>query len=217
MTQYLDFFGYKQTGSSTGIGAHPVPGISSSTDNLLPPVFLIYVIGQMIGAPFAGPLCDSLGRRAGMTVGGAIVLIGASIITAAQNRAMFLGGRFVLGFGIAISTTCAPVWVTELAPAHWRGRIGAAYNSEWPRPIAARTTGDRAARAPGRLLLRRRDPCHRHHGRDTDAEQHLGVASTAPSPGMPHIRRARPSRATMADVPVPLPRPRARSCRRQSC
>ena len=185
MTQYLDFFGYKQTGSSTGIGARPVFDISSSTDNLLPPVFLIYVIGQMIGAPFAGPLCDRLGRRAGMTVGGAIILIGASIITAAQNRAMFLGGRFVLGFGIAISTTCAPVWVTELAPAHWRGRIGAAYNSEWPRPIAARTTGDRAARAPGRLLLRRRHSRDGHHGEDRNLQQHLGMATTPPYPGAP--------------------------------
>ena len=66
-----------------------------------------------------------------MAIGCAIILIGASVITAAQNRAMFLGGRFVLGFGIAISTTAAPTWVTELAPAHWRGRLGAAYNSAY--------------------------------------------------------------------------------------
>ena len=67
----------------------------------------------------------------GMAIGGTIILIGASIISAAQDIGMFLGGRFVLGFGIAISTTAAPMWVTELAPAHWRGRLGAAYNSEF--------------------------------------------------------------------------------------
>ena len=66
-----------------------------------------------------------------MVIGCSIILVGAAVITAAQNRAMFLGGRFFLGFGIAISTTAAPTWVTELAPAHWRGRLGAAYNSEF--------------------------------------------------------------------------------------
>ncbi len=66
-----------------------------------------------------------------MFIGGTIVLLGSAIVTAAQNRAMFLGGRFTLGFGIAISTTAAPTWVTELAPAHWRGRLGAMYNSEY--------------------------------------------------------------------------------------
>ena len=99
-------------------------------------VFLIYIIGQFAGAPFAGPASDHLGRRAGMAIGCTIILIGASVITAAQNRAMFLGGRFVLGFGIAISTTAAPTWVAEIAPAHWRGRLGAAYNSAY-RPSTA--------------------------------------------------------------------------------
>ncbi len=64
-----------------------------------------------------------------MLIGGFIILRGAAIITSAQSRAMFLGGRFTLGFGIAISTTAAPTWVTELAPANWRGRLGAMYNS----------------------------------------------------------------------------------------
>ena len=94
-------------------------------------VFLIYTIGNCVGAFFAGPASERFGRRVGMMIGCVIILIGASVITAAQNRGMFLGGRFVLGFGIAISTTAAPTWVTELAPAHWRGRLGAAYNSKF--------------------------------------------------------------------------------------
>ena len=95
------------------------------------PVFLIYVVGQCAGACFAGPASERFGRRWGMAIGCFIILVGAAIITASQNRSMFMGGRFILGFGIAISTTAAPTLVTELAPAHWRGRLGAAYNSEW--------------------------------------------------------------------------------------
>ena len=131
MAQYRDYFGYRETGASTGIGAASCLYILPSVliDRAFS-VFLIYTIGQCAGAFFAGPASERFGRRAGMVIGCLIILIGASVITAAQNRSMFLGGRFVLGFGIAISTTAAPTWVTELAPAHWRGRLGAAYNSE---------------------------------------------------------------------------------------
>ena len=89
----------------------------------------MYIVGNCAGALFAGPASERFGRRAGMFIGGFIILLGSAIITGAQSRSMFLGGRFTLGFGIAISTTAAPMWITELAPAHWRGRLGAMYNS----------------------------------------------------------------------------------------
>ncbi|KAF5338177.1 hypothetical protein D9758_014717 [Tetrapyrgos nigripes] len=111
MEQYQDFFHYESVGASTGI------------------VFMIYILGNCVGSFFAGPMTDIFGRRGGMFGGGFFILLGSSIITAAQNRGMFLGGRFLLGFGISISTTAAPTWVTELAPPQWRGRLGALYNS----------------------------------------------------------------------------------------
>ncbi|KAK0492656.1 general substrate transporter [Armillaria luteobubalina] len=64
-----------------------------------------------------------------MFTGACFILIGAAIIASAQNASAFLGGRFILGFGISISTTAAPTWVTELAPSQWRGRLGGLYNS----------------------------------------------------------------------------------------
>ncbi|KAL1675416.1 general substrate transporter [Schizophyllum commune] len=113
MEQYLDYFGYESTGASTGI------------------VFMIYVVGNCVGSLVAGPCSDKVRRRGSHHgfAGGFFILVGAAIITAAQNPGYFLGGRFLLGFGIAISTTAAPTWVTELAPPQWRGRIGACYNS----------------------------------------------------------------------------------------
>ncbi|KAF8913540.1 general substrate transporter [Mucidula mucida] len=111
MKQYQDYFNMETTGASTGI------------------VFLIYTVGNCVGSLFAGPASDIWGRRGGMFIGGFFILFGAAIITAAQNEGYFLGGRFLLGFGIAISTTAAPTWVTELAPPQWRGRLGGLYNS----------------------------------------------------------------------------------------
>ncbi|EIM81448.1 general substrate transporter [Stereum hirsutum FP-91666 SS1] len=111
MDQYLDFFGYTTTGASTGV------------------IFMIYVAGNCVGSLFAGPFCDLWGRRGAMFVGGFFILLGSAVVTSAQTAEAFIGGRFVLGFGIAISTTAAPTWVTELAPPTWRGRLGAFYNS----------------------------------------------------------------------------------------
>ncbi|KAJ7599106.1 general substrate transporter [Mycena floridula] len=112
MSQYLDYFHYQSTGKSTGI------------------IFMLYTVGNCVGSLFfAGPLTDKFGRRGGMFFGGLFILIGSAISTAAQSSSMFLGGRFLLGFGISISTTASPTWITEIAPPQWRGRLGALYNS----------------------------------------------------------------------------------------
>lgn len=61
-------------------------------------VFLI--AGEIIGSLFVGMfVSDRFGRRktAFMTV--IVYLIGQAILVAAQNRAMFLVGRFLNGFG----------------------------------------------------------------------------------------------------------------------
>ncbi|KAJ7916244.1 general substrate transporter [Mycena leptocephala] len=111
MPQYLHYFGYESSGPATGI------------------VFMIYVSGNCAGALFAGPATEVYGRRGGMFLGGFFILVGVVVSVTAQSIHAFIGGRFVLGFGIAISTTAAPTWVTELAPPQWRGRLGALYNS----------------------------------------------------------------------------------------
>ncbi|KAJ3760098.1 general substrate transporter [Lentinula raphanica] len=113
MNQYLDYFNYSGLGKSTGI------------------VFMIYIVGNCVGSLFAGPITDFASHRPtrGMFTGGIFILIGSAVIVSAHNINAFMGGRFILGFGIAISTTAAPTWITELAPPQWRGRLGASYNS----------------------------------------------------------------------------------------
>lgn len=52
---------------------------------------------------------------------------GAIVATIAKNVQYILGGRFVLGFGVAISTTAAPAYVVEMSPPQWRGRLTGLY------------------------------------------------------------------------------------------
>ncbi|ODN98264.1 sugar transporter [Cryptococcus wingfieldii CBS 7118] len=111
MTQYREYFHHTELGSSTGI------------------IFMIYTIGNMVGSLFTGPICDHLGRRAGMATGAVIIMAAAAILTAAKNDSYLLGGRFLLGFGISIGTSSAPTYALELAPPQWRARIVGFYNT----------------------------------------------------------------------------------------
>lgn len=90
---------------------------------------MIYTVGNMIGSLFTGPICDHLGRRAGMGTGAIIIMAAAIILTAAKNDSYLLGGRFLLGFGISIGTSSAPTYALELAPPQWRARIVGFYNT----------------------------------------------------------------------------------------
>ncbi|EME87943.1 uncharacterized protein MYCFIDRAFT_48194 [Pseudocercospora fijiensis CIRAD86] len=111
MDQYKAYFHKQETGSSTGI------------------IFAIYTIGSMVGAMATGAVMDMFGRRAGMGSGAVIIMIGAVVVTAAKTEAYLLGGRFVLGLGIALGTSAAPTYAIELAPPQWRARVTGYYNT----------------------------------------------------------------------------------------
>ncbi|QUC19124.1 uncharacterized protein UV8b_03365 [Ustilaginoidea virens] len=111
MDQYKAYFHHTELGSSTGI------------------IMMIYTIGNMVGSLFTGPVCDQFGRRAGMMVASLLIMVGASVQTAARNDSYLLGGRFVLGFGVSIGTSSAPTYALELAPPQWRARVVGYYNT----------------------------------------------------------------------------------------
>ncbi|KAM0326602.1 hypothetical protein ACHAQA_006471 [Verticillium albo-atrum] len=113
MPQYQGSFGLSGAGSTTGI------------------VFMIYNVGQVVAFPFCGWLADGYGRRVCIFVGCAIVLIGTAIQTPATSLGMFIGGRFVLGFGASIASAAGPAYTVELAHPAYRGFMAGMYNNFW--------------------------------------------------------------------------------------
>ncbi|KAF8588210.1 general substrate transporter [Ramaria rubella] len=118
-------------------------GTLGSTTGL---IFSMYTIGGLVGPFFAGPLTDSklLGRRGAMQVGAVIICIGSAVIASSKEKPQFIGGRFILGFGVSILTCAAPSYVVEVSPPQWRGRMTAFYNLGWfggSIPAAAITLG----------------------------------------------------------------------------
>ncbi|KAL7779223.1 hypothetical protein CFE70_008726 [Pyrenophora teres f. teres 0-1] len=74
-------------------------------------VYAIYTIGNLVGSFVAGPATDFKGRKWGMFIGTSIIIVGACIQATCTNLGGFMGGRFVLGFGVAITSTAGPAYM----------------------------------------------------------------------------------------------------------
>ena len=77
-------------------------------------------IGTTIGTLVSGTMTDRLGRRPAILWGSVVMIVGIVIQTAAQNIAMFVVGRIVLGLGSAVSGIAAGVYFSETFPSRWR-------------------------------------------------------------------------------------------------
>lgn len=76
-------------------------------------------------------MSDGIGRRATIFIG-AIIMIGATVLqTASQNVRMFIGARFMIGFGLTFAANAAPLLVSELSYPSHRAQLTSLYNSLW--------------------------------------------------------------------------------------
>ncbi|WZH40784.1 sugar transporter [Fusarium acuminatum] len=80
---------------------------------------VVYWIAVGIGAPIAGWAATRFGRKPTLHWALIFVVISSAPQAAAQNVAMFIVGRFVLGFATAIYGNAAPMLIAEIAyPTH---------------------------------------------------------------------------------------------------
>lgn len=77
-------------------------------------------IGGFLGPLVSGVMADRLGRRPAIFWGSALTIVGVILQTAAQNIAMFVVARIILGFGSAISGIAGGVYLAETFPSRWR-------------------------------------------------------------------------------------------------
>uniref|UniRef100_A0A7N2R4L4 Major facilitator superfamily (MFS) profile domain-containing protein n=1 Tax=Quercus lobata TaxID=97700 RepID=A0A7N2R4L4_QUELO len=74
----------------------------------------------MFGASW---VTKKLGRKISMLTGGLVFLAGAIINAAAQNIAMLIIGRILLGIGVGFANQAVPLYLSEMAPYRLRGSI----------------------------------------------------------------------------------------------
>jgi sugar porter (SP) family MFS transporter len=110
VTQWQEFFGHP-TGARLGT-------ISNGTR-----------YGQLAALLVCAPIIQRFGRKLPIAIGSSILLFGVVLQTAAQNYAMFVVGRILIGFGNTIQATACPILISELAYPSQRAQIVGFMNS----------------------------------------------------------------------------------------
>ncbi|KAJ5119114.1 hypothetical protein N7526_010751 [Penicillium atrosanguineum] len=84
--------------------------------------------GALVGAVGAGLTADRFGRRWPLWGACLTFVVGTVLQTCAFSVEQFATGRFVVGLGVGSASMIVPMYIGELAPARYRGRMVAFNN-----------------------------------------------------------------------------------------
>lgn len=79
--------------------------------------------GCALGAFMAGRLADMIGRRQVMLLAAVLFIASALAAGGATSAAMFAMARFVAGAAVGAASVLSPAYISEVTPAHIRGRM----------------------------------------------------------------------------------------------
>ncbi|KAI3905024.1 hypothetical protein MKW92_000454 [Papaver armeniacum] len=80
-------------------------------------------LASVVACFFASYVTRIYGRKPSIIVGGAAFVIGSVFGGAAVNIEMLILGRMLLGIGVGFTNQSAPLYLSEMAPAKYRGAI----------------------------------------------------------------------------------------------
>jgi sugar porter (SP) family MFS transporter len=79
--------------------------------------------GTVLGAMLGGWPTDRFGRKITLLFVGLLYVLSAVGCGFASGVGMFIAARFIGGVGIGISTVAAPLYISEISPPAYRGRL----------------------------------------------------------------------------------------------
>ncbi|KAH8113763.1 hexose transporter [Phellopilus nigrolimitatus] len=88
-------------------------------------------LGCLGAYPFAPYVSDGIGRRRTIFLGALIMCAATALQTASNSVKMFIGARFLIGFGLTFAQNSAPMLVSEIAYPPYRAPMTSMYNSLW--------------------------------------------------------------------------------------
>lgn len=80
-------------------------------------------LGAFITALLSGLIVDFSGRKPLLMISNLMFIVGAIIQCAAESVWTMIVGRFIMGFGVGIGSLISPLYISELAPSRYRGRL----------------------------------------------------------------------------------------------
>ncbi|KAE8331425.1 general substrate transporter [Aspergillus sergii] len=101
------------------------------SSSILGSINAVYPVGKILGLFSSALIGDRFGRRIPFYEGLFILLASAAIQGAAQNIAMFIASRLLIGFGTGCVIQTCPIIVSELSYPTHRGRFVSLYFSTY--------------------------------------------------------------------------------------
>ena len=102
---------------------HQLTQVYGLTPSQLGLTVAIALVGTVIGAMSAGAIGQKFGGRDALRVMAVLYVLSALGSGLAWSWPVLLAARFIGGLGIGGSSVLGPVYIAELAPAKWRGRL----------------------------------------------------------------------------------------------
>jgi sugar porter (SP) family MFS transporter len=81
------------------------------------------LIGCVIGSAVAGPISDAIGRKKVLILSSVLFLATGLGCAFAWDKFSLLAFRFIGGMGIGVASMVCPLYISEISPAHVRGRM----------------------------------------------------------------------------------------------
>lgn len=84
-------------------------------------------VGAIVGCFVAGAVGQRVGARAALRAAGGLYIVAALCVAFSAGWPMLLAARFLGGFAVGAASVVGPVYIAELSPALWRGRLVGAF------------------------------------------------------------------------------------------
>lgn len=81
------------------------------------------ILGALIGALCSGKLADSFGSQRMLLAMSVTFIAGTLLSACAPALSLLIIGRFVLGIAIGVTSYMSPLFISEMAPAQYRGSL----------------------------------------------------------------------------------------------
>lgn len=86
------------------------------------------LVGSILGALFAFPLNNYLGRKWPLLLAYLVSIGGTLIQIFSPNIGAFVAGRFIVAIALGIANATAPLYLSEVVPVSIRGRVVSSIN-----------------------------------------------------------------------------------------